>query len=155
MERNDMDFYVYLTKEDILKITQRITHKEDPFHAGQYHTLSSEIKDMSEHKRPYNESFTITSTRDVCLLSDTDHTHDNIYFNYVEVYKCDECGKIFSTDEWADILPICPFDDVEMQVIDRGPYVKIFPPLLGELLEGKDHIGTRYNGEDRILIFCE
>jgi len=153
VEKWDTDFYVYLSGEDIKKVCQRISPQEDPLRAGRYHSILAEIKYKPlRYNKSILETLTLTTTRDVSVLS-SEYARNDIYFRRVDVYECDICKKRFTSDEWPNI---CPFDDTKMKIIEKGIDVKVYLPLLGELLEGKrDHIGTRYNIQDKILIFYD
>jgi len=152
VEKCDTDFYVYLSGDDIKKVCQRISRQEDPLRAGQYHSIIAEIECKPQRDLKVLETLTLTATRDISVLN-SEYARNDIYFRCVDVYECGICKRRFSSDEWSNI---CPFDNTKMKIIEKGIDVKVYLPLLGKLLEGKlDHIGTRYNMQDRILIFYD
>ncbi|MCD6274471.1 MAG: hypothetical protein J7J15_00365 [Candidatus Aenigmarchaeota archaeon] len=153
VEKCDTDFYVYLSGDDIKKVCRRISRQEDTLRAGQYHSIVAEIEyKPQKHDLNVLETLTLTPTRDISVLN-SEYARNDIYFRCINVYECDICKRRFSSDEWSNI---CPFDNTKMKIIEKGIDVKVYLPLLGKLLEGKlDHIGTRYNMQDKILIFYD
>jgi len=76
--KEDQDYYVFLTREEILKLgTRSATWPK------YYPYMFSKVFDRLENKMT-EEILAISCTRNAFILSDEEKTHDNIYFELEE-----------------------------------------------------------------------
>ena len=149
----DRDYLIFLSKEEILKIT---TREKKGLMQGHYAFMYAKI--INQAGGETGEILYLTCSCHSHIVFNNQSARDRIYFRVQEIYECGKCDYRVITGpdseggdgaENGQVSSDCLHCGGKVKLVEKGPTVKIHPQRLMLILNDKP-VGTRYDAENKI-----